>query len=241
MQLRPELDRLRVILVGARNPLNLGAAARAMSNFGALHLRVVRPFESAFREARSAVGPAAEVLGNAEEFDSVAEAVADCSLVIGTTAIQHREPQLPVRLLPESGPEILQPLTQSGVAILFGSEKTGLSNTDLSHCHWLLHIPARAQHLSMNLGQAVAVTLYELTRQHHATETAKPVLASSALVELITCTLLEALEVSGYTTPQNASITEEKTRRMIHRLSLEERDAEVLLGMVRQILWKLRT
>ena len=74
-----------MVLVAARNPLNIGAAARAMSNFGFLRLRVVNRYDVAFREARSAVGAPA-LLENAEEFSSVAEAVADCSLVVGTTA-----------------------------------------------------------------------------------------------------------------------------------------------------------
>ncbi len=155
---------MRIVLVGTRNPLNLGAAARAMSNFGAFHLRVVHPFELAFREARSAVGPAAEVLADAEEFDSLADAVADCSLVVGTTAIQHRDPLHPVHRLMEGAAEIQQRLPHANIAIVFGSEKTGLSNSDLGHCHWLMHIPTRDGHLSMNLGQAVAVTLYELVR-----------------------------------------------------------------------------
>src|ERR1700720_670851 len=84
--------RLRVVLVNTRNPLNIGAAARAMSNFGFFHLRVVNPYELAFREARSAVG-ASPILAAAEEFPSVAEAVADCTLVVGTTSVGHRELQ----------------------------------------------------------------------------------------------------------------------------------------------------
>ena len=87
-----DLDNLRVVLVAARNPLNIGAAARAMSNFGVRRLRVVNPYEVAFREARSAVG-AAELLAKAEEYENVAEAVADCSLVVGTTAAAGRELQ----------------------------------------------------------------------------------------------------------------------------------------------------
>src|SRR5579862_3198751 len=94
----PELDGLFVVLVATRNPLNIGAAARAMSNFGFRRLRVVNPYSPAFREARSAVG-AAKLLEDAEEFDSVAEAVADCSLAVGTTAIRHRVLQQPLHLL----------------------------------------------------------------------------------------------------------------------------------------------
>src|SRR5258706_15608051 len=76
---------LRVVLVAPRNPLNIGAAAGAMSNFGASELRLVNPYEVAFREARSAV-KSQHVLAAAREFPSLAEAVADCSLVVGTTA-----------------------------------------------------------------------------------------------------------------------------------------------------------
>src|SRR5207244_7171980 len=157
------LDRLRVVLVSPRNPLNIGAAARAMSNFGCLHLRVLNPYELAFREARSAVG-ASPLLDRAEEFKTVAEAVADCTLVVGTTAVGRRQPQHPVRCLGQAARPLRKHLTTSRVALLFGSEKRGLSNEDLSHCHWLLRIPTREEHRSMNLGQAVAVCLYELAR-----------------------------------------------------------------------------
>src|SRR6266481_1499885 len=151
-----KLDRLRVVLVSPRNPLNVGAAARAMSNFGFPHLRVVNPYELAFREARSAVG-AAPLLARAEEFKTVAEAVEDCTLIVGTTAVGLRQLQHPVRRLEQAAPLIRKRLATSPVALLFGSEKRGLSNEDLSHCHWLLRIPTREEHRSMNLGQAVAV------------------------------------------------------------------------------------
>src|SRR5438876_1169058 len=84
------LDRLCVVLVATRNPLNIGAAARAMTNFGFSRLRVVNPFQIAFREAKSAVGASA-VLKRAEEHPNVAEAVADCTLVVGTTAARDRQ------------------------------------------------------------------------------------------------------------------------------------------------------
>jgi TrmH family RNA methyltransferase len=236
----PELDRLRIVLVGTRNPLNLGAAARAMSNFGVLHLRVVKPYEPSFREARSAVGPAAEVLSKAVQFESLSDAIADCVLVVGTTAIQHRELQHPAHPPEEAVGMIRQQLVAANAAIVFGGEKTGLSNEDLSHCHRLMHIPTRAEHLSMNLGQAVAVTLYELVRESLAlvpVERDDP--ATAGDLERITKTLLQALEISGYTTTATLVVTEEKARRLIRRMGLKARDAEVLLGMLRQIAWKL--
>ena len=127
-----ELDHLRVVLVASRNPLNIGAAARAMSNFGCAHLRVVNPYEPAFREARSAVG-AAELLANAEDYAEVSEAVSDCTLVVGTTAVRHRVLQQKLHRLDDGARLIRRRLRTSRVALLFGSERVGLSNEDLSH------------------------------------------------------------------------------------------------------------
>src|SRR5215469_1389273 len=163
------LENLRVVLVAVRNSLNIGAVARAMSNFGAKQLRVVNPYEAAWREAKSAIG-AADLLARAEECVTVAEAVADCSLVVGTTAVGNRELRQPLWSLPEAGPAIRERLKTGNVALLFGSEKWGLSNESLSYCHWLLRIPTREEHRSMNLGQAVAVCLYELGRDGLATK-----------------------------------------------------------------------
>lgn len=212
-----------------------------MSNFGVLGLRVVNPFEPSFREARSAVGPASGILRNAKEFETVADAVGDCGLVVGTTAIQHRELQHSVREPDEAAGMIRKQLLNVNVAVLFGSEKTGLSKDDLSYCHWLLHIPTRGEHLSMNLGQAVAVVLYELMRESATLSAAEPKQpASAGELERLTTVLLEALQVSGYSTAATQATTEEKARRLIRRMDLNVRDAEVLLGMLRQILWKLK-
>jgi tRNA/rRNA methyltransferase len=238
---------LCVVLVATRNPLNIGAAARALSNFGAAHLRLVRPYELAFREARSAVG-AADVLMNAEVFETLAEAVADCRLVVGTTAAGRRELQHKLRRLDQSGRAISRGLRLGPVALLFGSEKRGLSNEDLDHCHWLMRIPTRAEHGSMNLGQAVAVCLYELVREEspappkNAARLNTPhekMNATAGDLERLTQLLFETLQTSGYVKPRVARATEEKLRRMIRRLNLNESDAELWLGMLRQIGWKL--
>jgi TrmH family RNA methyltransferase len=241
-----ELDGLVVVLVRPRNPLNIGAAARAMSNFGAHRLRLVNPYAPGFREARSAVG-ASDVLQQAEEFKTVAEAVADCALVVGTTAVRKRVLQQPVRRLDEpAGGAIRKQLQTERVALLFGSEKIGLTNRDFSHCHWLLNIPTSQQNISMNLGQAVAVCLYELARTEveesvfpqPVTEAVKP--ATAGETEHITDGLLEALRISGYVKPGTEAMFEKKARSLILRFKLEAYDAKLLLGMVRQIVWKLR-
>lgn len=243
-----EFERLHVVLVSTRNPLNIGAAARAMSNFGFLHLRVVNPFELAFREARSAVG-ATPLLAQAEEFKSLDEAVADCSLVVGTSALSRRDPQHKVRGLREGTRLIRNRLAAGRVALLFGSEKRGLSNEDLSHCQWLLRIPTREEHRSMNLGQAVAVCLYELARDAKSPLKAKEsALATSGDLERLSSLLLNTLQASEYVRSsqgraksRSAAPVEEKIRRFIRRMRLSTEDAELLLGMLRQILWKLRS
>ena len=242
MPLPRELDRLRVVLVSTRNPLNIGAAARAMSNFGCSHLRVVNPFERAFREARSAVGGAA-VLANAEEYTSVADAVADCTLVVGTTAVRHRDLQHSLRRLEPGTRAIRKHLAASPVAILFGSEKFGLSNEDLSHCHWLLNIPTSEKNISLNLGQAVAVCLYELIRDQKAAggQSEKVTVASADELERITTLLLEVLRESGYIDLRRVADVDERIRRLVRRLKLPDRDSELWLGMLRQILWKMKS
>jgi TrmH family RNA methyltransferase len=235
----PEFDRLRVVLVDARNPLNIGAAARAMSNFGFLHLRVVNPYDVAFQGARSAVG-AADVLASAEKYETVAEAVADCSLVVGTTAIGHRDLQHPIQRLEVGAPLIRGNLASGPTALLFGSEKFGLSNKDMSHCHWLMHIPTREEHFSMNLGQAVAVCLYELIRDPGVVaEPEKGTPASAAETERITETLFTALRASGYPKLNTSDSFEGAVRRLVWRLHLQSGDAEFLLGMLRQMVWKM--
>lgn len=229
-----------MVLVRPRNPLNIGAVARAMSNFGFCRLRVVNPYEVAFRDARSAVG-AADLLSNAEEYSNVGEAIADCGLIVGTTAVHRRVLQNPLRRLDEDGGRLIREELSSGrVALLFGSEKVGLSAADFTHCHWLLHVPTLQDHISMNLGQAVAVCLYEIARNVNGERPAEEMpRASAGEVEMITSILLDALRVSGYVKPGTEVVMEEKARRLVRRMNLQPGEATVWLGMLRQIAWKL--
>jgi TrmH family RNA methyltransferase len=240
--MKHKLENMRLVLVAVRNPLNIGAVARAMSNFGAPHLRVVDPYEPSFREAKSAV-VADGLLAKAQEFPTVAQAVADCTLVLGTTAIGNREIKQPLRDLQDAGPLIEKAMAAGKVALLFGSEKRGLSNDDLSYCHWLVHIPTREEHRSMNLGQAAAVCLYEIAREGKARTTKVKVqeekFAPMETVERITTELLEVLRASEYVARRGNALAEKKLRRMMRRFALEAADAEVFLGMVKKIAWKL--
>jgi tRNA/rRNA methyltransferase len=233
------MEQVKVVLVSPRNPLNIGAAARAMSNFGFFHLRLVNAYDVAYAEARSAVN-AAEVLRASKQFSTVGEAVADCTLVVGTTSLGPRALKHAIRRLETAGRLLRE--HPGNTAILFGSEKFGLSNDDLSHCHWLTRIPTREAHHSMNLGQAVAVCLYELIRREDE-ESRQPAAArpaSSGEVERIAARAVECLRDAGYIQELTAESTETKIRRLFHRTNILETDARVWLGMFRQILWKLR-
>jgi TrmH family RNA methyltransferase len=236
-----ERNALKIVLVAPRNPLNIGAAARAMSNFGVFDLRLVNPYEVAFKEARSAV-KAHKVLEGAKEFATVADAVADCELIVGTTSLgPPRTLEHPLRRLESGGKVMARKLASGNVALLFGSEKFGLSNEDMTHCHWLIRIPTREEHGSMNLGQAVAVCLYEVIRNPSAAKSAPEPKrgASAGERERIAERLEEVLARSGYVHARTEGSTRMKIRRLIYRMQLNAHDAEVWLGMLRQILWKL--
>jgi tRNA/rRNA methyltransferase len=238
-------DRVVVVLVRARNPGNIGAVARAMHDFGFRNLRVVNEYAVPFEEARSAVDAAA-VLASAQSFSSLGEAVADCTLVVGTTAVGERALEHPLRALPEAADAIREELASvtARVALVFGSEKTGLSNDELSHCHWLLTIPMQQhedlRHPSMNLGQAAAVCLYELVRQTgvHAGKGVREA-ASAGEVERFVSLFRETLEATGYARRHPANCSDAQLRRLILRMGLSAADVPVWIGILRQVLWKI--
>jgi len=248
-------DRFCVVLVRARNSSNIGAAARAMRDFGFMHLRAVNEFLPPFEAARSAVD-ASEVMAGARVYATVAEAVADCTLVVGTTAVGERTLQHELLELAAAGERITEALhesqlpqqTPSRVGLVFGSEKTGLSNDELSHCHWLLTIPMHQidgeHHVSMNLGQAVAVCLYELVRGGGLMPPAKSALAGEELadgasLERITSLLNRVLQATEYTRRHAANSDPAQVRRLVRRIGASAMDAPIWMGILRQVLWKL--
>ncbi len=242
----PALDKVVVVLVRARNPLNIGAAARAMSNFGFSDLRLVTDYDVPFETARSAVN-AEHLLQSARQFRTVAEAVADCSLVYGTSALGPRKLEHPVDLLPDAGERIRLQLAAdraetSSAAILFGSEKTGLSNEELSYCHRLLTIPMHSSGISMNLGQAVAICLYELARESAAPRALPetPALATAAELGRFEAILRDALLVAEYDRRFPGNVDPETMRELVRRMQLHREDVGTWMGMLRQVLWKLR-
>ena len=244
------LHPLRIVLVNPRNPLNIGAAARAMSNFGCTDLRLVRPYDPSFLEARSAVG-AADLLAHAQMHATLAEAVADCALIVGTTAVGAREVLHPLHALPQAVPMLRAAMQSSPVALLFGSEKTGLTKADLSHCHWLLRIPTQAENYSMNLGQAVAVCLYALaTAETQTSPEAPPALntpqmqprstAAPEELERLLAVLMDVVHHSQTRRVQSDARYAEHLRRLLLRLHPGRRDTQVLMGILRRVLWRLQ-
>ena len=232
---------LRIVLVATRNPLNIGAVARAMSNFGLRDLRLVNPYDAAFREAKSAI-KSRYILEAAQVCNTVPEAIAGCRLVVGTTAAIHRDLHITLHRLETAGALIARNRGEAPAALLFGSEKFGLSNADLSFCQWVLRIPTRAEHGSMNLGQAVAICLYELHRDNAFTLPAHELasIAGAETYERLTTMLLDILDRSGYVEERTSESTTLKLRRIVRRLQIPAADSETWLGILRQILWKVK-
>lgn len=231
---------LSVVLVASRNALNIGAAARAMNNFGFSDLRCVRPYDVAFRSARSAVG-AAPVLASAKVTSELAEAVSDAELVVGCSGLESRTQRHVQRSLPIAANALRTHLKDRRAALLFGSEKFGLSNEDLSHCDWVLTIPTNEACPSMNLGQAVAVCCYEIARRAAPQASLQtPAGISAGDRERILQLLLPVLRESGFIPSDEIRERRRKLRRFVNRLRLAPEDASLLQGMLRQIDWRLQ-
>lgn len=246
----------RIVLVRPRNPLNIGAAARAMANFGFCDLAVVEPYGPAWQETRSAVG-GEHVIHSARATNSLPEALDGIGLVIGTTSAQRRK--LDRRLVNlESLSEWIRSREWRGRgALLFGSEKTGLSNEHFSYCHALVRIPTVPQCPSMNLGQAVAVCCFELARTCRtgiegdaqgpklpSTDVAYPhasLPASTQCLEHVFERAVRVLDAVGYLKPKSRRATLIKLRQMLADRGLSSQDARVLGGILAQVEWKLKT
>lgn len=223
-----------------------------MANFGFARLAVVAPFAPHWREARSAVG-APQLLLHAVECATLAEAVADCTVVAGTATFGRRRPEQPAISLPALAPILQHEVARGGrAALVFGPEKRGLTRDDLSHCNLLVEIPTSSQQPSMNLGQAVAVCLYELsaraadsggsTRDAATPRTPDtgegPV--SSARLDLLAEAIGHAMEAAEYSPADMRAANRRDVRLLLRRLALSERDARRVLGLFRRIAWKLK-
>ena len=154
--------RIRIVLVGTQHPGNIGSAARAIKTMGLSRLALVAPERYPDREADALAAGARDVLETATLHATLAEAIADCRLVLGCTARSRRVP------LPEQVPRaaaaaaLAEAATGAEVALVFGRERTGLENEELQLCHGAVHIPSDPGYGSLNLAAAVQVLAYEL-------------------------------------------------------------------------------
>ena len=236
-----------MVLVRPRNPLNIGAAARAMANFGLGDLTVVKPYPPVWQETRSAVG-AEDVVARAHATDELAPAIGEAALVLGTTSGARRNLDrdlIPLdRLSRWLGRRTAKRASQA--ALLFGSEKTGLSTEEMSYCHGLVRIPTTAGCASMNLGQAVAVCCYELARAGLVAVDRPPArvhLSDSANLQSLDHVFERAVRVLdyvGYLKPKSRAATLIKLRRLLLDLGLTNNDVKILGGVLAQIEWKLK-
>jgi len=220
-----------------------------MANFGFSRLAVVSPHEAHWREAQSAIG-AEDLLEHAGLYPTLAEALANSTLAIGTGTLTHRKAQQRVVPLPELAPYVRDQLARGGrVNLVFGSEKHGLTREDLAHCHLLVEVPTDARQPSMNLGQAVAVCLYELVRssdsaiERNATQTdpiaARPNAPSAALDRLAEV-VEQSMQAAGYSPRIMQAANRHDLHLLLRRLHLNAADTRRALGIFRRILWRLQ-
>ena len=231
----------RIVLVRPRNPLNIAASARAMRNFGLDDLAIVAAYEPVWQDARAAPG-AEELFQNARVAPRLLDVLEDRTLVLGTSSLARRRPALPVFDLGDLAELSKRRKTGERLSLLFGPEKTGLSNHDLSYCHGILRIPTADDCPSMNLGQAVAVCCYELRRawRPKREQTAKK-LAQATVGEVTR--LVEEIEkmVAGNKKPtaQRESAGSFRLRQMFLRWPLTSEDVTLMMGVLRDLAWRI--
>jgi TrmH family RNA methyltransferase len=234
---------VRIVLVGARHPGNIGAAARAMKTMGLSELALVAPQRYPAPEAEAMAAAAADLLARARVFATVREAVADCGLIVGTTA---RARYLPWRVAEprEAAPEIVAAADRGPVAVLFGAERTGLSNDDIEQCHRLLTIPSDEVYPALNLAMAVQIVAYELrlaAREPAAgARVASRPLASAHEMERFYEQLAAVLEEIEFRDRTGSGHLMARLRRFFNRAAPDENEIHILRGILTAVQGRRR-
>ncbi|HBQ36544.1 MAG TPA: RNA methyltransferase [Rhodobacteraceae bacterium] len=233
------------VLVRPQMGENIGAAARAMWNFGLDRMRVVAPRDGWPNERAVAMASGAgRLLDQAGLFKSTADAIADCNYVFATTA-RHRGLTKPI-MTPERAMQHARALLDQGqkVAVLFGPERAGLENDDIARANAIISVPVNPEFSSLNLGQSVLLTSYEWRRQIDATPPEVMEMAKTEFVEGIEIEKLgdhfeQRLGEAGFFFPETkADGMRQNLRNMWARLPLTRADVQTLHGMLRQLLRK---
>ncbi len=225
---------MRVILVRPQEPGNIGSAARVMKNFDLFELYLVDPQCEPNRDTYALATHAADVVGNAVTVPTTLEAVADRTLVLGTTARPRTSAGFDV-YTPRAA---AQTFARPGTALVFGPERSGLSNEDLDLCHAYIRIPTGA-FSSLNLAQAVNLVAYEFFVTHAERDRDRqiPELAPREALERLHTHFLEVARYIGYTNDETAHKTDHMYRRIFDRARLTGREVAALHGLWRQAKW----
>ena len=237
------IEDIRIVLVRSQGQMNIGSVARAMKNVGIQDLALVEPTVPVIHpDARLMAVGAYDILENALIFSHLADAVADCQWVIGTTRRggKRREGIIEPR---QMAVEIAEIIRQNKVAVVFGPEDRGLSNRDLDLCQRLVTIPAHEDYGSLNLAQAVMIICYEIYIAGRRKKELSPCkrLATSAELEGMYRHMEETLLRIGFLERNNPKRMMAALRRIFSKADLDSREVQVLRGICRQVSWYMGT
>jgi tRNA/rRNA methyltransferase len=231
------LTNIRIVLVRPRGSGNIGSVARAMKNLGASELAIVGKARTRSFWARAMAVHGRDVLSEAKCYETLREAIADCTLVVGTTCragLYRRHNQSPREL----AAEIVAAAKTGKVALIFGPEDHGLSNKDIEHCQLLITIPTHPYYQSLNVAQAAVICLYEIyvaSLSQSLESTVQRALAED--VERLFDRMRKTLLKIGFLDSENPEHMLLAFRRILGRAGLEDKDVRIFTGLFRQIEW----
>lgn len=232
------LKRIRFVLTRTTHPGNIGASARAMKNMGLSRLYLVSPKYFPHPEAYARSSGAEDLLTNAVVTDSVSEAIQDCHVVIGTSS-RSRSLAWPVISVRECAEKMRTFGENAEIAVVFGSERTGLTNEELTLCHYHLVIPCDPDFSSLNLAAAVQVVAYELwlgsSSQEEITDRVASGQATFEQMELFYEHLQQTLIQLAFLDRSNPRLLMTKLRRLFSRAHVEENELNILRGILTAI------
>ena len=238
------LSSIRTVLVQPTHPGNIGGAARALKNMGLTQLSLVAPADYPNPEARARAADAADVLAQAAVHDSLDAAIRDCHFVLGTTA-RSRRIEWPTLDPTACARRLLEEARRGPVAILFGPERSGLTNAELDRCHALGYIPANPAYSSLNLVCAVQILAYEIFRTASADLPAVTVPpdppATDEEVSHFHRHLEQVLIEIGFLDPENPRLLLRRLRRLFNRAKLDRNEANILRGVLTAVQANNRT
>ncbi|MDH3401324.1 MAG: tRNA (cytosine(32)/uridine(32)-2'-O)-methyltransferase TrmJ [Chromatiales bacterium] len=229
------LENIRIVLVGTTHPGNIGSSARAMKVMGLKQLWLVAPKLFPNASATAMASGADDLLSEARVVDTLEEAVADCRLVVGTSA-RLRALAWPLQTPREAAEQIVQSPPGGPVAIVFGREASGLSNEEMQQCHRMIHVPTAEDYGSLNLAMAVQILCYELRTavlggKGIAQAPGFPPARAEDLERFFTH-LQEVLEKTGFLDPGNPRHLMARLRRIYLRAELDENEVNILRGIL---------